>query len=300
MDEKKDIIKRWFEECERKKISPWKYDFKLELQTKEKESFQEIIDESNAIKRIFVWYLSPVQATSETETTQLAKTIYSILWNLDTSVLNRSFDMDVMNSFWTTYRFAIFKKYNASYNKWQDNIINLSAIYELDKKYYDYIEINNLFETFANYTHTIGNFIIESKGFNMGRKNDDYWDLGLSIIKDNLDVLETGLWKKYVKKFYLQPFVRGDYRVAELWQNHLISEYTKPCAKNNEETIELIKEFLGIVCPSIEERGKFIVKTLCEKLHLTDYTFYKNDLINLTLVPKYSDELRRMKNDESI
>lgn len=104
MDEKKDIIKRWFEECERKKISPWKYDFKLELQTKEKEYFQEIIDESNAIKRIFVWYLSPVQATSETETTQLAKTIYSILWNLDTSVLNRSFDMDVMNSFWTTYR----------------------------------------------------------------------------------------------------------------------------------------------------------------------------------------------------
>lgn len=39
MDKKKDIIKRWFEECERKKISPWKYDFKLELQTKEKEYF---------------------------------------------------------------------------------------------------------------------------------------------------------------------------------------------------------------------------------------------------------------------
>ncbi|NSP03044.1 hypothetical protein HRH66_14660, partial [Enterococcus faecalis] len=121
MDEKKYIIKRWFEECERKKISPWKYDFKLELQTKEKKFFQEIMDESNAIKRIFAWYLSPVQATSETETTQLAKTIYSILWNLDISVLNRSFDMDVMNSFWTTYKFAILKKYKASYNKWQDN-----------------------------------------------------------------------------------------------------------------------------------------------------------------------------------
>ncbi|NSW23507.1 hypothetical protein HRH58_13815, partial [Enterococcus faecalis] len=279
MDEKKYIIKRWFEECERKKISPWKYDFKLELQTKEKKFFQEIMDESNAIKRIFAWYLSPVQATSETETTQLAKTIYSILWNLDISVLNRSFDMDVMNSFWTTYKFAILKKYKASYNKWQDNRINLSAIYELDKKYYDYIEINNLFKAFANYTHTIGNFIIESKGFNRGRKNDDYWDLGLIIVKDNLDVLENGLWKKYVKKFYLQPFVREDYSVAELWQNHLISEYTKPCAENNEETIELIKEFLDRVCPSIEERGKFIVKTLCEKLNLTNYTFYKNGLI---------------------
>lgn len=291
MNEKKDVIKLWFEKCEREEISPWKYDFKLELQMKEKQYFKKIIDEDNPIKRIFAWYLIPLQATSETEKTQLAQIIYSILWNLDTDVLDKSFDMDVMNSFWITYRFAILKKYNISYNKWAGKQIDISDIKELNEKYNKYSEINKIFEEFAEYTHTIGNFIIESKGFNMGRKNDDYWDLALCIIKDNLDVLETELWEKYVKKFYLQPFVTKEHRVAELWKNHLTSKHTKPDAENIQKIIKLIKEFLNKVCSSIEERGKFIVKTLCEKLELTDYTFYKNNLVNLTLLPKFSDEL---------
>ena len=66
----------------------------------------------------------------------------------------------------------------------------------------------------------------------------------------------------------------SNWSVVEFWHGHFskIGSYYKNLRpQNNDE----LRAFLVNVNVKIEERGKWIVKRLCEKLELTDYDFYR-------------------------
>lgn len=285
-DEK--VLEKWFKKCDRDNLLPWKYDFKYEILAKDEFSTKAFQDEPNPVKRLLLCWQQESLTPTGVEKTALAQSIFSILWGFDSKNPNRV-DVDVMNSFWTSYKFAINSRYDVSYKKWYNTKISFDTMQELLKEYDNYIEINELFSGFAGYTHTIGNFIVESKGFNMGRKNDDYWDLALIEAKTYFDLLDEGIWEIYINKMYLQSFVNKNYNISALWEGHLTSKTTKPSLTDDRTYLYLITEFLNHVCASIEERGKLMIKSLCERTGQIHYTFYENYLKHLT--PQYSDDL---------
>lgn len=294
MTDNEKIIKEWLDKCEREHILPWQYDFKLELKLKSNSSNQsslrELQDETNSIKRLLKYLLLEDLNQTETEKTPLAIAIYSVLWELPSSN-SHIIDFDVMNSFWVTYKTALFSAYSKTYTKWSKRKINTIDIQRLLTEYSENKYVNELFEGFSKYTHTIGNFVLESKGFNMGRKNDDYWDLGLIEFKAFLDIIspDNAMWVKYIDSMFLQPFVNKDYCISELWDGHFSSTTTKP--KIDGLAMTPIKEFCHRTCCSIEERGKIMVKILCEKIGQTQYEFYESILKSLHSKPKFSNDL---------
>jgi hypothetical protein len=330
------VIIDWFKECNEENILPWEYDFKLKTKLQSTSNINQIenpFDEEDPVKRIFKWYCWR-KTSSETETTELAKAIYSKLWGCDTSTLDRKLlDMDVMNSFWTIYQYSIKTKYAHCYYK--RNLETFRTL--LNDKYNDYRKINNLFTNFAKLTHTIGNFIIEPKGFNVGRGKGDYWDIALAnqrkdwdknkdikpenylhiidtafreesendMLQTNSDTINVSFWEKNVNVLLLQPFVKENYEVAELWCGHLelSPELIHPEIKDNEgnlnkrETLDLICHFINNVCSRIEERGKHMVKKLCKKMGKTNYKFYQKNLQDLPCNPRFANNINQPKTE---
>lgn len=282
-------IENWFDKCEQNHLLPWEYDFKSELTDIDKL----IDDEQDPIKRLLVCWQHEDSIKSEVEKTELAISIYSVLWKFDTSNPKR-IDLDVMNSFWTSYKLALKLKYNNSPSKWIEQglgrRLNYETMEKLIQNYTKYSEVNDLFRNLAKYTHTIGNLIVETKGFNRGRANDDYWDLALLEVKAYFDLINTTIWKDYIDKMYLRPFVSNNYEISELWKDHFLKSMpVKP--KPEDCSLRLINEFQSRACSSIEERGKFMIKSLCEKTGLTNYSFYETQLKDLYPTPKFSNEL---------
>lgn len=293
-EEQISLVKQWLKECDEKGVKPWEYDFKLESVKKSyKGDSPQFKKETNAIKRIFDWYLDD-EITTETETTHLAKAIYCLLWEIEGSTIFgtvKLLDMDVMNSFWTMYSNTIYLKYGVTYTKRKRRKINVSDIDKLKENFGKYKVVNELFEPFAELTHTIGNFVIEHKGFNVGRHNDDFWDLALRFVKAYADIDEKNSWKKKVNKLFFESFVNEDYEIAELYDGHLCpSTKIKPNVQSKESDKQA-EQFVHQVCLSIEERGKYMIKKLCENEQIKgiEYSFY-SELMRMT-VPRFANEL---------
>lgn len=285
------IVKEWLKECDENGVKPWEYDFKLDsVVPKRQHIAHRFLEETNPIKRILDWYVTGDE-TIETETTPIAKAIYSILWGIDRVALdNKLLDMDVMNSFWTMYKLNIELHYNDIYAKHIKNGVNAVEINKLKEKFYEYETVNTLFESFAAKTHTIGNFIVEHKGFNRGRYNNDFWDLALFFIKTYSELQDETAWKKKVGKFFLEPYVDENYDIVELYDGHF-SGNTKPNKNSGADTTLQTQQFLDRVNINIEQRGKRMIKQLCEneQINGTHYEFY-SELKDLN-VPEFSTDL---------
>lgn len=146
-------------------------------------------------------------------------------------------------------------------------------------------------ERFARLTHSIGNFTVLPYKINTTRGTSkdfrDYWDITLKVIYDLfMSIGDEGIsaWKAFIKKYYLQPFVKHDdtYYVGELWLQH----FNKSVYPIEDEDF---KQFYHNVNLLIEERGKWIAKQLCDKLNLQDLSFYK-ELEGMKEI-KFFDEL---------
>lgn len=276
-----DSIKNWLNHCEIEEIKPWLYDFKNENLVKG-------IQNSNPILRIFEWYINYDEKyqEGEIENTELAKAIYCNLWNIDREIIfsARPFvDIDVMNSFWTIYQRAIKIDKNQDLYKWKNKKINEETFQYLINNYDEYLEINNNFEKYSSLTHTIGNFTLEPRGFNMGRQNSDYWDLGMILLQSFFNCLDgEDNWQNFVEKYFLQPYVNNskEYAVTEFWNRK--NNYVNPLNSKD------VKSFISKANWCIEERGKLMIKKLCEDNNLTHYKFY--DLYLKDLKVKFSDD----------
>jgi len=269
-------IVMWLNKCNASKVEPWLWDFKNEL-LKNHDTAQN----ENAIIRIFEWYMDKdvKYKLGETEETSLAKSIYSLLWNIEVDVLEKKrLDMDVMNSFWITYKQGIYLRYGEKYHKWKDGKINADAFSSLIESYSTYSRVNELFLCFAELTHTIGNFTVEPKGFNTGRKGNDYWDHALCLLRETEPLGHC--FKHYVDKYFMTQYVYSDYTVASLYGK----EAWKIALPSDIE----MQDFLTLVCDKIEKRGKHMIRKICEKIIENDMIFQRkpqewffyNDIMN--------------------
>ncbi|MGX7031148.1 hypothetical protein [Vagococcus zengguangii] len=284
----KDIVVEWLEYCDLNGIKPWEYDFKNEVLIEGNSLNQ------NPIVSIFEWYINKSNkflVGVEIENTDLASEIYRLLWEINEDAMSKkrsSLDRDVMNSFWNIYKADIKLSYGLYLNKWSDNKINEKAIQFLIDNYPTYISTNNRIFLYSKYTHTIGNFIIETKGFNMGRKQNDYWDLALKLLYDFFKIMDKDVWIKFIDTFMLHSFVNSDYSLSYYWDRN-----NNDLGPNNEE--EIVR-FLRISTKSIEQRGKQMIKKICEDKNKIEYKFYKNYLVDLEV--KYAEDIKKEFEEE--
>jgi hypothetical protein len=145
-------------------------------------------------------------------------------------------------------------------------------------------------QKFAKLTHTIGNILSVPKGFNVEKanKNYDYCDSGLELLKNEILACSGSFreWKCFVVLHYLDGYVDKDYDVIPLWEDH---ELNNPFSLVQDSV--QINKFLSNVNCRIINRGKYLIKNLCEKTHCVDYEFYKIHLRDLPLDPEFGDEL---------
>lgn len=329
--EKEDIskqCKRWVEQwlkwCEDKEIKPWLFDFKT-FYLKE----EDLKDESDPF---LVWlqykhdFLNKVQPNEcvnninsgtpdlgkEEDPDKLVFPIYDVLgWQKDQKDGIRG---DSMNSFQTTLT-ELFKtnddinddsfrgkKKDCWYNM-ISKIPNVSDFFKNIAKNNDISIVYDNFEglidffdeikMFSALTHSVGNFIVLPSWVNTGRGSylsnvKDYWDLTLKDIRDLFMLLKNGneLWKEYIDTFYLQPYVYKDtYKVAELWDGHF-NKSVLPSEKSD------FQQFYHNVNLLICERGKYMVKELCDKVHYSAPSEWNLDNISLD----FFDEIQHKKN----
>lgn len=145
-------------------------------------------------------------------------------------------------------------------------------------------------EKFAGLTSSIGNFIVLPKKFKTvdlsklyyfygQRKYNDYWDCALKNLHEKFFKEKQGstLWRNFIEKYYLQPFVDEDYAPKELWKGHF-KKGSMP------KKIGDFEQFYHNVNPLIEERGKKITEELYKKVYsseeLKECTLYQNELAN--------------------
>lgn len=97
---------------------------------------------------------------------------------------------------------------------------------------------------------------------NTGRYNfsKDYWDITMLSLQEWLTNLSPQAWKNFIDTYYLQPYVDNNYQTEVFWETHNY-EYIYP--KKTED----FSIFLKRVNERIEERGKFIIKQICDKLN---------------------------------
>lgn len=109
---------------------------------------------------------------------------------------------------------------------------------------------------FAVLTHTIGNIAIVPYGFNTGRKFNDYWDMALKLLKNDLSFDE---WKKFIDINFFNCYVD---------ENYNIKSYFKTANKNRlylPQGEEDIISFLKYSNFCIQIRGKNIINELNKK-----------------------------------
>lgn len=287
--ETKNIIE-FFTYCDENNIKPWLWDFK--------NCYSNNLTQDNITNMLKYKNGELVEITKFNITKKIGRSadcdkeaiyFYKVLgW------LNSEYDIlkgETINSFKTTFTQTIINSFR--YKNIYGNIgINLNEY--LDQQYpilynnqnFTKFEIinNNLdsFQLFATLTHTIGNFTILPYWMNTGRYSfsKDYWDLTLLSIKDWLDTFSPEAWKRFVETYYLQPYVNSDYKVQPLWNGHSFQKIYP----NNED----FPIFLRNVNERVEERGKYIIKEICDKINKKDFNFYK-EIENINKL-KFSDE----------
>lgn len=285
--ENKKIIK-WLNYCDSQNIKPWLWDFKNcysdDLSTNNLYNILKYKSyELDSPTKFCVTGKSGEDADCDKE----AFYLYNILgWQNTTEDIIRG---ETMNSFITTFNEAI--KDSSDYytianrlgKKPRDRHIPYSTLYQ-NQNYlkFDIIQKNiKEFELFAKLTHTIGNFTVLPHWMNTGRYkfSNDYWDITMLSLQEWLTNLSPEAWINFIEMYYLHPYVNTEYQVELFWDNH--NDVILP--KRHDFPI-----FLKKVNERIEERGKYIIKQVCDKLNQKDYLFYK-EIENMDKI-KFSNE----------
>ncbi len=276
-DERGKVIK-WLEYCDTKQIKPWEWDFK--------NCYTDSLPEDDIAA--FLQYKSGTftnpnsfcitqKSGSKADCDKEAIGLYQVLgWQNSAKDIIRG---ETMNSFLTTFNRAIRQSSNYSTltktlgidNRKKERYSKLCENQNYQR--FKIIENNpTAFQTFAGLTHTIGNFTVLPHWMNTGRSNlsQDYWDIFLLSLQEWLHLISptSEAWINFIELYYLQPYVNKDYQIEPLWKNH---SYTTPILKEKED----FPIFLKAVNERIEERGKYMIKQICDRLNRTDFNFYK-------------------------
>ncbi|MCK1998145.1 hypothetical protein MPH47_13150 [Psychrobacillus psychrodurans] len=234
----------------------YNYDFKNESPT------DRVKNEENAIKKFFKFKLDSSQSSFDCDCCELAKEIYVKLWNLSAKDLN-FYDCDTMNSFYRIYRLLLI-----SYDNYlKDDYWNKAGIVDYHTRYkwllkeevyehYKKINENESVKKFAKLTHSIGNFTLVPKGFNIERNTllDDYWDLTLQYFKD---FLEENTFVSFAEKYYYEDYIDGS-NVNFYWKDHSLIKKALPTYLSYENIISIIEKINDL----IEARGKKLLYRL--------------------------------------
>jgi hypothetical protein len=266
----------WLNYCDENNIKPWLWDFK---------NYSLSPFQNDSITAFLKYKELPKNEGIDCD--KAAFYLYNILgWQNTTEDIIRG---ETMNSFITTFNEAI--KDSSDYytianrlgKKPRDRHIPYSTLYQ-NQNYlkFDIIQKNiKEFELFAILTHTIGNFTVLPSWMNTGRYyfSRDYWDITLLSLQEWLNILSPDAWTNFVETYYLQPYVNTEYNVELFWEGH--DKKILPKKEN-------YPVFLKKVNERIEERGKYMIKQICNKLNKTDFNFY-TDLETMDKI-KYSNE----------
>lgn len=291
-DERETVIK-WLEYCHKKQRKPWLWDFKnCYTDSLPKDSITAFLKykngkskdttrngESKGTTRFCITGKKGSRADCDKE----AIGLYQVLgWQNSAKDIIRG---ETMNSFLTTFKCAL--EQSSDCDTQSDKLViksgkklPFSDLYDEKKNIkeqpymaFDVVKNNRpAFQTFAKLTHTIGNFTVLPHWMNTGRSNlsQDYWDIFLLSLQEWLDLISptSEAWINFIELYYLQPYVNKDYQIEPLWKNH---SYTTPILKEKED----FPIFLKAVNERIEERGKYMIKQICDRLNRTDFNFYK-------------------------
>ena len=298
-EEHKKVID-WLEECDRTKKEPWLWDFKncYKVPQPEDSLSEDSLSEDSLSEDSITAFLKykdgefkdttifniTEKAGIDADCDKEAIELYKVLgWQNSATDVIRG---ETMNSFLTTFNIAIRKSSKSKALTKELGINNRKDYYAMPDQpnnknqpqvpNYQRFDIvhNNLpaFQTFATLTHTIGNFTVLPHWMNTGRSNlsQDYWDIFLLSLQEWLHLISptSEAWINFIELYYLQPYVNKDYQIEPLWKNH---SYTTPILKEKED----FPIFLKAVNERIEERGKYMIKQICDRLNRTDFNFYK-------------------------
>lgn len=311
-DERETVIK-WLEECDRTQKEPWLWDFKncykvpqsedslskdsLPKDSLSKDSITAFLKYKDGEFKDTTIFNITEKAGFDADCDKEAIGLYQVLgWQNSATDVIRG---ETMNSFLTTFNRAIRRssKYNTlikelginnrkDYYAMPDQPNNKNQPQIPNYQRFDIVH-NNLpaFQTFATLTHTIGNFTVLPYWMNTGRSNlsQDYWDIFLLSLQEWLHLISptSEAWINFIELYYLQPYVNKDYQIEPFWKNH---SYTNPILKKKED----FPIFLKAVNERIEERGKYMIKQICDRLDLTHLNFYQ-EIKNMDRI-KFSDE----------
>lgn len=277
----------WLRYCDENNIKPWEWDFKnCYSNDLTKNNLHNILKYKSYNLTDRTEFCITGKSGRYADCDKEALHLYQILgWQNTSEDIIRG---EAMNSFITTFNEAIRNSSNFSEVSTEIGItrrsIPTSTLYENKNNLKFEIVQNNLkdFNLFAKSTHTIGNFTVLPNWMNCGRGMclSDYWDITLMSLQEFLNILSPEAWPNFIKKYYLQPYVNTDYNVELFWDNH--NNAIKPTKEEN------FQIFLKKVNERIEERGKFIIKQICDKLDHKDFNFYK-EIKNMDTI-RFSNE----------
>lgn len=285
-DERGKVIK-WLEYCDAKQIKPWEWDFKYcYTDSLPKDNITAFLKYKNGE---FKDNTSDFNITKNTgfnaDCDKEAIRLYKVLgWQNSATAITRG---ETMNSFLTTFNRAIRLSSNSKALTKKLGINNRKDYYSIpdqpnnnnqpqipNYQRFDIVHKNlPAFQTFATLTHTIGNFTVLPHWMNTARYNfsKDYWDITLLSLQEwlNPTTPTAKAWINFVEMFYLQPYVNKDYQTELFWEKHSYG-YDNLFPSNQDLPI-----FLKAVNERIEERGKYMIKQICDRLNRTDFNFYK-------------------------
>ncbi|MBP3593085.1 MAG: hypothetical protein J6J44_01030 [Lachnospiraceae bacterium] len=225
--------------------------------------------------------------------------IYDVLWGFKKE--NASFQpivingktpilmgMDTINSFWTTFAYALnkwcIKDIEEVYGIKQVTTADASTLLKRYAALKDIISKNlskailDKFILFAQLTHTLGNFVLVPKHvepyttgtqtFNTARasKWNDYFDLSLIWIFNNAETV----WRSenigaYLRKFFLYDYADVEDGIYPLIPSHkeiIDGKYSKESRPQTKKELSLL---LDAINHRIIKRGREIHEYLCEK-----------------------------------